>query len=55
MVDIRQDGAEPGEKWLRFLAQERAMFLAVYAEVTHPDQVSIRDRVRAVCRSHMPQ
>ena len=48
MVDIRQDGAEPGEKWLRFLAKERDMFLAVYAEVTRPGQVSVGDRLRAV-------
>lgn len=48
MVDIRQDGAEPGEKWLKSLARERDMFLAVYAEVTRSGQISVGDRVRAV-------
>lgn len=48
MVDIRQDGVEPGEKWLRPLAQERDMLLAVYAEVIGPGRVSVGDRVRNV-------
>lgn len=48
MIDIRQDGAEPGEKWLRSLAQECDMFLAVYADVTHPGRVTVGDRVRAI-------
>lgn len=48
MVDIRQDGVEPGEKWLRRLSDERDMFLAVYAEVTRPGRVSVGDRLRAV-------
>lgn len=48
MVDIRQDCVEPGEKWLRPLAQERDMLLAVYAEVIGPGRVSVGDRVRNV-------
>lgn len=48
MVDIRQDGVEPGEKWLKSLARERGMFLAVYADVTRSGQISVGDRVRAV-------
>lgn len=48
MIDIRQDGTEPGEKWLRSLAQERDMFLAVYADVTHPGRITVGDRVRAI-------
>jgi len=46
MVDIRQDGAEPGEKWLKSLARERDLCLAVYAEVIRPGHVTIGDRVR---------
>lgn len=48
MVDIRQDGVEPGQKWLRSLTQERDMFLAVYAEVIRPGQVTVGDRVRTL-------
>jgi hypothetical protein len=28
VIDICQDGAEPGAKWLKFLTQERDMFAA---------------------------
>jgi uncharacterized protein len=45
MVDIRQDGAELGEKWLKPLTQERDLFLAVYAEVTRPGHATIGDQV----------
>lgn len=48
MVDIAQDGLEPGEKWLKPLAEERDTFLAVYADVTRPGQVGVGDRVRIV-------
>jgi uncharacterized protein YcbX len=44
MIDIRQDGAEPGAKWLKRLAQERDMSLAVYADVSQPGQIVLGDR-----------
>lgn len=47
MVDIRQDGVDPGGRWLRHLAQERDLRLGVYAEVTRPGLVSVADPVRA--------
>jgi uncharacterized protein YcbX len=47
MIDIEQDGAEPGATWLRPLGRERALFLAVYAEVSSPGHVTLGDRVRA--------
>jgi uncharacterized protein YcbX len=45
MIDIRQDGTDPGERWLRSLARERDLFLAVYADVTRPGRISLGDRV----------
>jgi uncharacterized protein YcbX len=45
MIDIRQDGADPGEKWLRSLARERDLFLAVYADVARPGRISVGDLV----------
>ena len=48
MIDIGQDGMEPGEKWLKSLAQERDMFLAVYADVTRSGHVTVGDRVGGV-------
>lgn len=44
MIDIRQDGAEPGTQWLTSLAQERDMSLAVYADVSQPGQITLGDR-----------
>jgi hypothetical protein len=44
-IDIRQDGTDPGERWLRSLARERDLFLAVYADVTRPGRISLGDRV----------
>jgi uncharacterized protein YcbX len=44
-IDIAQDGAIPGTKWLRQLAQERDMLLAVYADVIRVGRVSVGDRV----------
>jgi uncharacterized protein YcbX len=44
-IDIPQDGADPGEKWLRSLARERDLFLAVYADVARPGRISVGDLV----------
>jgi uncharacterized protein YcbX len=46
MIDIGQDGVEPGARWLKVLAQERDMFLAVYADVIQPGQINLRDRLQ---------
>ncbi len=48
MIDIRQDGAQPGERWLKSLAQERDMFLAVYADVIRPGRLRVGDQARVV-------
>ena len=48
MIDIQQDGAEPATKWLRPLARERDMSLAVYADVTRPGQIRLGDRAELV-------
>ena len=48
MIDIRQDGADPGVKWLKSLTHERDMCLAVYADVTRPGRISVGDRPRPV-------
>jgi MOSC domain-containing protein len=47
MIDIVQDDAESVAKWLKPLARERDMFLAVYAEVTRPGGFTLGDRLRA--------
>jgi uncharacterized protein len=43
MLDIDQDGVEPRHPWLRPLAQERDMELAVYADVAQPGEVRLGD------------
>lgn len=48
MIDIVQDGARPGESWLRSLGRERGLCLAVYADVVRPGRVRPGDRVRVV-------
>jgi uncharacterized protein YcbX len=48
MIDIGQDGVEPGAKWLRCLGREREMCLAVYADVTRPGRITIGDEPRLV-------
>lgn len=48
MIDIDQDGAVPGVKWLRPLGRERDMSLAVYADVTHPGVITIGDQPHAM-------
>ncbi len=47
MIDIVQDGANPGASWLRPLGQERDLCLAVYADVVRPGHVRLGDRVTA--------
>ena len=46
MIDLGQDGAEPGAKWLRPLARDRDMSLAVYADVTRPGHLRPGDHPR---------
>lgn len=48
MIDIRQDSAEPGVKWLKPLTRERDMSLAVYAAVTGPGQVRVGDEPQLI-------
>jgi uncharacterized protein YcbX len=48
MIDIGQDGAEPGVTWLKSLTQERDMTLAVYADVIRPGRISVGDWPRPV-------
>jgi len=48
MIDIRQDGADPGTKWLKPLTREREMSLAVYADVVRPGRIAVGDRPRPV-------
>jgi uncharacterized protein YcbX len=47
-IDVPQDGAEPGEPWLRRLGAERSVCLAVYADVVEPGTVGVGvgDQVR---------
>lgn len=46
IIDIAQDGVEPNRPWLKPLAAQRAMNLAVYADVLTPGRVSVGDTVR---------
>jgi uncharacterized protein len=48
MIDIRQDGSEPGSQWLKRLAQERGMSLAVYADVSQPGRIRLGDQPQPV-------
>jgi hypothetical protein len=48
MIDIRQDFAEPGVKWLKPVARERDMSLAVYADVPRPGQIHIGRQMQLV-------
>jgi uncharacterized protein len=45
MIDIAQDGTWPGGRWLKPLAAERDMFLAMYADVDAAGFISVGDRV----------
>ena len=47
-IDIVQDGAEPGQRWLKSLGRERDMSLAVYADVSRPGRICIGDRPQAL-------
>lgn len=44
-IDVSQDGAGAAGRWLKPLAAEREMCLAVYADVTRPGTVGVRDGV----------
>ena len=48
MMDLAQDGVEPGAKWLRSLGRERNLCLAVYADVVRPGHIRVGDHVRQV-------
>jgi hypothetical protein len=48
MIDIRQHGAEPGSRWLKSLAQERGMSLAVYADVSQPGRINLGDQPQPI-------
>lgn len=45
MIDIAQDGARPGGRWLKPLATERDTFLAMYADVDTAGLISVGDRL----------
>lgn len=46
MIDIAQDGVSPGGQWLKPLAVERELRLAVYADVTRSGSVAVGDAIR---------
>lgn len=46
MIDVDQDGAKADGRWLKPLAAERDMFLAVYAGVVEPARIALWDEVR---------
>jgi hypothetical protein len=54
MIDIDQDGATATGRWLKPLATERDMFLAVYADVAHPGAVRVGDGLQLLCRADRP-
>lgn len=45
MIDLDQDGARGGDKWLRALNQQRDGALAVYADVAEPGPIALGDAV----------
>lgn len=45
MIDIAQDGARTGGRWLKHLADERDMSIAMYAEVVAPGRIGTGDLV----------
>ena len=46
MIDLDQDGAKADGRWLKPLAAERDMFLAMYAAVVKPARIALGDEVR---------
>lgn len=46
MIDLDQDGAKADGRWLKPLAAERDMFLAMYAAVVEPARIALGDEVR---------
>jgi hypothetical protein len=46
MIDIAQDGVQPGVTWLKPLAAEREMSLAVYADVVRAGRIRVGDDVQ---------
>lgn len=45
MIDIDQDGAQATGRWLKPLADERDMSIAVYADVVHAGHMHLEDRL----------
>jgi uncharacterized protein YcbX len=50
MVDVDQDGARAEGRWLRRIAAERDLRLAVYADVVEPGALRVGDRVSLLPR-----
>jgi hypothetical protein len=48
MIDMAQDGTSPKDRWLKALAAERDMNLAVYADVVRAGVVTIGDAITAM-------
>lgn len=46
MVDIAQDGVEPGTPWLRALGAERDLALGIYADVRSPGVIHVGDPLK---------
>jgi len=45
MIDVSQDGTAPTAHWLKEVARDRDMLLAVYADVRSPGQFRVGDQV----------
>jgi len=45
MIDIAQDGVQPVGRWLKPLAKEREMFLAMYADVRQTGVIKVGDNL----------
>ncbi|MGZ5399681.1 MAG: MOSC domain-containing protein [Nocardioides sp.] len=48
MIDLAQDGVATTARWLKPLAAERALSIAVYADVSRPGTISVGDAI-VVC------
>lgn len=54
MVDIDQDGATADGPWLKPLAAERDMLLAVYGDVASGGAIRVGDQVFVLSRPALP-
>ncbi|BDZ59357.1 MOSC domain-containing protein [Barrientosiimonas endolithica] len=48
IIDIGQDGLMATGRWLKPLAAERDMYLAVYSDITVPGRVNFGDRISLI-------